>query len=699
MFWRLIPALLALALATTGALIPPVPGQAQFDDRLLAAAVGIVVETDTEKISGSGTVVSPAGLVLTNHHVVAEAERYGFTIRLLISDGRSTPMPAYQAVVVRSDPDLDLAVLQIVADANGKVLPPSRLLLPSIDLGDSDELNPGDDLYILSYPTVGRGLITTRGIVSGFQDDSNLPNLPNPAWVVTDAFFASGSSGGAAVNAAGQLVAIPTGGFPQICERVDTNGDGVVDELDNCVINGARVGLLRPVNFAKPMLCEVGVCRPTVQATHTPTATATSSPTATPTPSPTPTATPTFTPSPTPTATPTFTPTPSPTPTATSTFTPTPSPTPIRTPTPPVTPILVIPTRPPVTSTPTPPPPPPPPVITQCEPGPTPLTLSSLLPGTLRLAPGQSFRLYETGPESLERTTAHFGNPGMAQQSLRSLGWTEAEYRIFAADNVPANATGWLELHIHRFATTLGASDALPLLAFEYQKQTGARPVDLGVFADQSMAMAGPAYNGNEVTIFARRGNLVVRATGITPRGDPTNDVIEAILVPLGPIATDVRVVTPELLQILPGPGLLPPGLFQTECRARSASSTAEGFANPDQTRRLFAEWGWLEAATAVYEGRTARGTTRFEAGVYRWRDAAGAAGALPYFVRTRADGFQLAETTAPAIGDETRAIVGPVAGGTEATVYVRVDNYLLRMTAIGPGDSMADVLMIFGGP
>lgn len=338
-------------------------------------------------------------------------------------------------------------------------------------------------------------------------------------------------------------------------------------------------------------------------------------------------------------------------------------------------------------------------MITPFTPTPTPLSLSSLLPHTLMLSPGQSFRVYATGPESLETITAKYGNPGMVQQALRSLGWVEAEHRIFAADNVPANATGWTELHIHRFATTLGASDALPLLAWEHQKLTGARPVDLGVFADESLAMAGPAYNGNEVTIFARRGNLLVRATGITPRGDPTNDVIEAILVPLSPIATDVRVVTPELLQILPSAEFLPPGLVQTEGRARSASNTAGGFPNPDQTSRMFVEWGWLESATGAYEGRTPRGTTRLEAGVYRWRDAAGASAALPYFARTRADALQLAEITAPAIGDETRGIMGPVSGGIEATIYVRIDNYLLRMTAIGTGDPMADVLSLFGGP
>lgn len=667
MFRRLALLLLALVLATSGVLVPVTPTHAQLDpdlrDRVTAAAVGIAIQTPTGVTYGSGTVLSTSGLILTNHHVIVEAEQHGYAIWIATSDGRSTPVIAYKATVVRSDPVLDLAVLQIVANANDEPLEPERLRLGYIELGNSDQLNLGDDLHILSYPVRGQGLLFTRGVVSGLRTE---PGITGTAWVFTDGAISGGSSGGTAVNDAGELVAIPTGGFPQICEPKDTNSDGVINEYDSCVIEGATVGLLRPVNLAKPMLVDLlgGDFKETPtqtvpsDSTSTPTPTIVDGPTATPTSTPTPTPTPTNTPPPPPvTSTPTF--------------------------------------PPPVTHTPTP---------TPIDPvgsrsNPRPLVISSLLPTTLRLSPGQNFWLYATGPESLEMTTANFENPGMAQQALLSLGWMEGDHRIFAADNVPTNATGWTELHVYRFATTLGASDALPLITWERQKATGTRPIDLGVFADESMALAGPAYNGNEVTIIARRGNLIVRATGITPRGDPTSDVIEAILVPLTPLATDPRVVTPELLQILPGPDFLPPGLIQTEQRARSASNTASGFPNPDQTSRMFVEWGWLEAATGVYEGRTARGTTRFEAGVYRWRDAAGASAALPYFVRSRADALNLTELTPPTIGHETRAIMGTVSGGTEATIYVRIDNYLLRMTAIGTGDPMADVLHIFGGP
>src|SRR5690606_6503860 len=111
MFRRLALLLLALILAISGALIPVGPTGAQLDDevrdRVTAAAVGIVIETDVAIISGSGTVVSPSGLTLTNQHVIEDAERRGLLVWITISDGRSNPMRAYQAMVVRSDSALD----------------------------------------------------------------------------------------------------------------------------------------------------------------------------------------------------------------------------------------------------------------------------------------------------------------------------------------------------------------------------------------------------------------------------------------------------------------------------------------------------------------------------------------------------------------------------------------------------------------
>ena len=66
-------------------------------------------------------------------------------------------------------------------------------------------------------------------------------------------------------------------------------------------------------------------------------------------------------------------------------------------------------------------------------------------------------------------------------------------------------------LGIHRFASVDGAAAALPYFAAARRNALGYEPVDVGLFADQTEAMAGQAVNGEELIIYARRGNLIFR--------------------------------------------------------------------------------------------------------------------------------------------------------------------------------------------
>ena len=328
------------------------------------------------------------------------------------------------------------------------------------------------------------------------------------------------------------------------------------------------------------------------------------------------------------------------------------------------------------------------------------LALTTLLPATLALPRGQPFRLDEAGARTLDDLAAGFPDPAEAARLLRDWGWQENAYRDFASDNPPRDAAGWAELSLHRFATVDAAAEALPYFVQGRMAGTALRPIDLGLFGDQSAALAGPAFNGAEVTIYARRGNTLIRATAIAPSGDPTDDAIELALIPLRPLIDEPRVVSPELFAILPEADEAPPGLRLAEEHARSASSLAAGFADPAEAERLFQAWGWRESASRVFvaDGAgTAAGTTRFEAVVFRLADAEAAAAALPYFLEARASALELAEVAAPPVGDEARAIAGPTADGWEATVYLRVGPVLLRLTAIGPGDPMADLRALLG--
>ncbi len=149
---------------------------------------------------GSGVIISPDGYIVTNNHVVDGAT----DIRVTLTDRR-----ILRAKVVGTDPLTDLAVIKV--DETG---------LPSIPLGDSTKLHPGQSVLAFGNP-MGFRFTVTRGIVSAL-------NRPNPfaadrrspgEFIQTDAAINPGNSGGPLVNAHGEVVGIntflvsATGGF------------------------------------------------------------------------------------------------------------------------------------------------------------------------------------------------------------------------------------------------------------------------------------------------------------------------------------------------------------------------------------------------------------------------------------------------------------------------------------------------------
>src|SRR5829696_2535794 len=275
------PAMLGQAIDAVVQLSIVVRGVVDGEDQLVWYAVG------------SGTVVSPDGLILTNQHLITpegadeklaeletqlasegknadlqvDPERF----MVAVSDGRHLPDPRYVARVVAEDPDLDLAVLRIDADERGTPLDPETLDLPNLPLGNSDAVNLGQTVHVFGFPGIGAGSLTyTVGIVSGFLFEEGIDGT---AWINTDAVTSGGNSGGAAVNNAGQLVGVPTSGSALDCRKGDTNRDGVVGEEDvGCLPTGGSLTQLRPIDLARPLLASVDA-EVSAQATPRPTLT------------------------------------------------------------------------------------------------------------------------------------------------------------------------------------------------------------------------------------------------------------------------------------------------------------------------------------------------------------------------------------------------------------------------------------------
>jgi len=144
---------------------------------------------------GSGFFIHPSGYLLTNNHVVEDADR----IRAQTGEGSD-----YDAVVLARDPAYDLALLKVKAS--------SEKQFPVLPMGGSTVIGSGDMVIALGNP-LGLGHTATAGIVS--QTDRTLTGEPDPGarvirFIQTDAAINPGSSGGPLVTMTGAWVGVNT---------------------------------------------------------------------------------------------------------------------------------------------------------------------------------------------------------------------------------------------------------------------------------------------------------------------------------------------------------------------------------------------------------------------------------------------------------------------------------------------------------
>jgi serine protease Do len=174
---------------------------------------------------GSGVIVDPAGYIITNNHVIANADE----IKIVMSDKRE-----FSGKVVGTDPKTDLAVLRI---ENG------NKDLPTIKWGDSDKLEVGEYVLAIGNP-FGLNQTVTMGIVSAVGR-ANVGIADYEDFIQTDAAINPGNSGGAMVNARGELVGINTaifsrsGGYMGIGFAVPSNM--VRNVMDSLIESGKVV--------------------------------------------------------------------------------------------------------------------------------------------------------------------------------------------------------------------------------------------------------------------------------------------------------------------------------------------------------------------------------------------------------------------------------------------------------------------------
>ena len=210
----------------------------------------------------SGTLVSRGGLILTNAHATLTSQSCpGDTLIVAFSTTPgAVPVPTYRAEVVQANAGIDIALLRIRRQLDGRLVDPASLAFPFVELADSSLIRLDQTITVVGYPDVGNNPIEVQvGTVSGFVSE---PSLGERAWIKTSAQIPGTMSGGGAYDQQGRLIGIPTtapiGGVSigsTICLAIqDTNRDGIINNIDDCVPVGGFINSLRPSNFARSLL-------------------------------------------------------------------------------------------------------------------------------------------------------------------------------------------------------------------------------------------------------------------------------------------------------------------------------------------------------------------------------------------------------------------------------------------------------------
>ncbi|HEX6751561.1 MAG TPA: S1C family serine protease [Longimicrobium sp.] len=163
---------------------------------------------------GTGFVISPDGLFITNYHVIEEAAK----LQVSLLDGGSWE----QVSLVSADPASDLALMQLPAHG-----------LRAMKLGSDTQMEVGDKIYVMGNP-LGMGGTFTDGMISGKRP------LEGIAMLQISAPISPGSSGGPVMNERGEVIGVAT----------------------MMVMGGQNLNMAVPVRYARPMLASRGTPRP-----------------------------------------------------------------------------------------------------------------------------------------------------------------------------------------------------------------------------------------------------------------------------------------------------------------------------------------------------------------------------------------------------------------------------------------------------
>ncbi|MEO0399719.1 MAG: Do family serine endopeptidase [Pseudomonadota bacterium] len=245
---RLSPAVVNISTAQTGGALQMSAQVQQMQRKLASQPVSL----------GSGFIIKPSGLVVTNNHVIDNADE----ITVTLNDGRE-----FGGRVLAADRETDIAIVQL--DTGGA-------RLPAVVFGDSASLRVGEDVFAIGNP-FGLGGTVTKGIVSARNRDIDSGNFDD--FIQTDAAINRGNSGGPLFDMTGKVVGVNTAIYSQTGGSVGVGfavpadlAEIVTDQLINfgetrrgwlgVSIDEVTPKLAGELGFARPQGAIVTVVRP-----------------------------------------------------------------------------------------------------------------------------------------------------------------------------------------------------------------------------------------------------------------------------------------------------------------------------------------------------------------------------------------------------------------------------------------------------
>ncbi len=207
--------------------------------------------------SANGVLVSPDGLILTTARAVSPTEDFNVHA-IIVSSARykdDVAILSWHAKIIQIDPELDIAVLKIVTNLEGKPIDLTNYPLDYATLGDSDVLKPKEFLRVASYYDMDFPMKVAAVAVQEVLQDGKLLRIGSN--------FTDGSVGGMALDEDGQVLGILTDydysepAQSRFCQRtLDTNNDRVIDSKDLCPPPYGSQLAIRPINVAREMIAK-----------------------------------------------------------------------------------------------------------------------------------------------------------------------------------------------------------------------------------------------------------------------------------------------------------------------------------------------------------------------------------------------------------------------------------------------------------